>query len=311
MYRCLPAIFCLSSMMMFASDAPDTRLQRANELLLLGSYDQAQAELQALLRQEQSSGQPALVPIILNNLAAIEVEMERYSQAERLYLRSMRAWEELPPADRKAAADPRLDMLSLYVQAGWLKKAELVAAQLSPASDPRQQVFVLDALGSLRAAQKRFDEAVAYYRQGLQLAEVDAGGVSAGPLWNSLAVALVGQGKLPEAVSALERALVQNERVWGPQHPVLIATLTNLGGVCLQNNSLERAASALARARELAEKTLGTSYPGLYRILLLQARAFELGKQKAEAKAVRKQAEMIRRSLHDTHTVDINDLARY
>ncbi len=291
-------------------DPPETRLRRANELVLRGGYEQPKAELTALLREAEKTGPAGLQLGILSNLAVIEAEMERYSQAERLYLRSGQVWEQLPPAQRTAEVDPRLDLLSLYVQAGWLKKAERIAGEVTVAASRKQQIRALDGIGNLRCGQKRFAEAIEYYRQAIALAGDEGDEGTAGSLWNSLGVALARQRRLDEAVEAFERALSHGERAWGNQQPVLIATLTNIGGTCLDLNRLERAASALARARDLAEKTLGPSYPGLYRVLILQSRAFERAKCREEAKAARRKAEMLRSSLNSKYTIDISDLPR-
>jgi tetratricopeptide (TPR) repeat protein len=300
----------LCSAILFSAETPQSRLNRANDLMRSGSYEPAQAELKILLHEVEQSGAPKLLFGILNSLAAIDIEMERYEDAERLYLRSVPVWEALPPPQRAAETEPDLNLLALYVQAGWLKKAEDIADRVTTADSGPRQIRVLDGLGNLRCAQKRFSEAEGFYRQALALAGASVEQEIAGTLWNSLGVALASQRKWNDAIDAFQQALTHHEGTWGGEHPVLIPTLTNLGGICLEQKRSQEAVVSLARARRLAESNFGSSYPGLYQILVLLARSYDRTKQTAQAKATRLEAELLRQSAGIPHRVNIHDLAR-
>jgi hypothetical protein len=107
-------------------------------------------------------------------------------------------------------------------------------------------------------------------------------------------------------MDAFRQAITAHQRAWGGEHPVLIPTLTNLGGICLEQKRFEEAAVSLARARQLAESSFGASYPGLYQIPVLLATSYDRTQQTAEAKATRHRAEALRQP----QRININGLSR-
>ncbi|MFN7934553.1 MAG: tetratricopeptide repeat protein [Bryobacteraceae bacterium] len=291
------------------SESLPSRLQMANELIRQGRYQQAQVELQAVVGALEQTGAPVLLVQALNNLAALEIEAERYGKAEGFYRRSVQVWDQASAAEQAAEADPRFELVSMYVQAGWLKQAEVAAAEIRLTADRRQQIRYWGTTGDLRKAQRRWAEAGECYNRAILLAGEVGDRAMQGVLWNSLGVALSGQRQWSQAVKALERALLESEAAWGQEHPTLVTILTNLGGGYLEANQADRAGAALTRARDIAERSFGESSPVLYRILMLEAKAFRMTRQSSQAAIARRRAVELQKSFAERHMVDIRDLA--
>lgn len=295
----------------------DQRLRRAQELIRSGSYADARLELTELLGHLELAGPAPLLLTVLNNLAGIHADTENYREAERLYLRSLRISGQLAPANPPSRLSIQQNLLVLYLQAGWLGKAERLAGQVHgefTQADPKQRLQFLDCLGSLSRARKRFDEAEGYYREALALAQATGETGVSGFLLNSLGLVHAGRRKMKAAANAFEQAVASHEAAHGKQHPVLITSLTNLASAYLASHRLREAQSTVERAGALLELTPNASQLLLYRLLLLESKALGRLHRKAEARQARQRADDIRQRsgsrFPDGFTVEIDDLRR-
>lgn len=305
------AAFCLSGQTL------ETHLRRADEFLRRGAYLEANVDLTQALVTLQGAKPTRLMVTVLNNLAGVQADLGNHRDAEKLYLRSLRIWEQLDATDRPSRLSIQQNILVLCLQAGWFRKAERIVEESAgdfQAADPGQRIHFLDCTGNLRRAQKRLAESEAFYREALDLAQATSDSDAAGFLWNSIGVVRAERRRMTEAVDAFERALDSHERAGRRQHPALIATLTNLGAAYLATNRVAQAQAELARAGSLAERFFGSSHSSLYRILLMEAKAFDRMNRRAQARQARQRAHAISRTSAPRNpgafVVDIEDLRR-
>jgi tetratricopeptide (TPR) repeat protein len=297
--------------------AVEERIGHADELLRSGAYREALVEFSQALECLETAKPTGLLVAVLNNLAGIHADLGNYRDSERLYLRALRIWDHLNLAERPSRPGIQLNLVVVYIQAGWLRKAQRLADEIGhdlATAGPQQRLRFLICLGNLRMAQKRLGESSEYYRQALELAETSGLEGAPGFLWNSIGAVRMEQGKMTEAVNSFERAVTAHERAGKSEHPDLIAALTNLGAAYLAEGHLKQAQTVLARARSLVERSFGVSHPALYQILMLEARVLDRLNRKAEAKQSRRRAQTISRNKGprdpSAFVVDIEDLRR-
>ena len=295
----------------------DQGVRRADELLRAGAYREARAELSRVLENLDSTKPTPLLVTVLNNLAGIEADLENFRDAEKLYLRSLRAADSLGMPNASSRLSIQQNLLVVYLQAGWWRKAERLienrAADFDAAS-AKQRLQFLDSTCNLRRARKHFEQAAACYQEAIEQAVSTAQHDSTGFLWNSMGVVWAEHRQMTRAMNAFERAVTAHESIGRGRHPVLITTLANLGAAYLAEGQMAKADPVLHRARKLAEQFLGPSHPALYRVLLLQAKLFDRMRRKVEAKQVRRRAEAISpingRRDPSEFVIDIDDLRR-
>jgi serine/threonine-protein kinase len=137
------------------------------------------------------------------------------------------------------------------------------AALEAAGSDDETRGRLLDRLGSVYAAQGKYDQAIANHRQGLALREKTLGPEHAdvAASLNNLGNALDSAGKYDEALASYQRALAIAEKVLGPRHPDVAAELTNQGIVLEELGRLDEAEASHRRALAIVEKSLGAEHP--------------------------------------------------
>jgi serine/threonine-protein kinase len=79
--------------------------------------------------------------------------------------------------------------------------------------------------------------------------------------FHTLASLLTSQGRYPEAWELLTRAIALRQKVLGPEHPEVSASLNNLAVVAWWMGRYEEAWQRMASARALKEKALGPEHP--------------------------------------------------
>ncbi len=89
----------------------------------------------------------------------------------------------------------------------------------------------------------------------------------AGILWNLLGSDLRNAGELAEAKACLERCLAFEERLYGPEHVRVVATMKELGKVFSDLGDLYTAKRYYERAIGVNEKLFSPSYPDVANIL--------------------------------------------
>ncbi len=116
---------------------------------------------------------------------------------------------------------------------------------------------------------------------------------------NSLGLQAYYQGRYRDAEELLLRSLESKEKLAGPKHPDLAATLTNLGAVY-------RAEARYPEAEAVLERALAIAHPDMAGTMLEYARLLRVMKRKQEAARMEAQARSI--AGFRTATVDVSDL---
>jgi serine/threonine protein kinase/tetratricopeptide (TPR) repeat protein len=103
---------------------------------------------------------------------------------------------------------------------------------------------------------------------------------------NNLALAYRDAGKLPEAISLLERVRDAKIAELGPDHPDTLATLNNLGGAYQAAGKLPEAISLIERVRDARLAELGPDHPDTLTALHNLAMAYQAAGRLPEAFAL-------------------------
>lgn len=178
-----------------------------------------------------------------------------------------------------------------------IEKAVEIRRRLYGEQDPRLlQSF--SWLGALALQQGDIEQAEWLYQQALATAERQVGAEhprTATALHNLGLVALR-RGDLERAADLYERALaIKLQHGW--EHATVAATLVNLGNLARRQGDLGAALQYYARSREIYERTLGGTNPGLGTALMGMGRVYlQLGRAK-EARFVLERALRIREAL--------------
>jgi tetratricopeptide (TPR) repeat protein len=126
------------------------------------------------------------------------------------------------------------------------------------------QKAVADAaffLGQSRGAQGKFRDSAAAFQRCLQLRPDDSA------VLNYLGISLTDAGDYNRAEFPLRRALVINEKMLGPNHPLVARALSNLGELLQKKGDFPAAEQMLRRALAIDDKVLGTDHPDSATIL--------------------------------------------
>jgi tetratricopeptide (TPR) repeat protein len=91
----------------------------------------------------------------------------------------------------------------------------------------------------------------------------------------SLAASIASQGRTEEARPLFERARVEDERIYGPDHPVVGKILTQLGLLYSRADQYDLSVTTLQRARTILEDTVGPDSPAVATVLVNLGSTYE------------------------------------
>jgi tetratricopeptide (TPR) repeat protein len=194
---------------------------------------------------------------LLNNLALINIDSERYDEA----VEQLDAYEEMATAwaDVHLLVSARGNRGRLLIRQGRHAEAEVAfrdALKLArKTGSPTREVLSLQNMGAVSFDQGRLGEAMRWYRKGIRLAETYHMPVQIEVLQRSLANVLHAAGRHHEAITAYDQA---REAAWELGDKSLWAQSTmNIGAVYALSGDGEAAIDPLNRAasafRELGE----------------------------------------------------------
>ncbi len=165
--------------------------------------------------------------LTLNNLAGLYKSLERYEEAEPLYLRA----------------------LAIRTQQLGREHPDVATS--------------LNNLAVLCKAQRRFGEAQHLYQQAINILEHRLGNdhPSVANTLHNLAGLHRSQKQYAEAEPLYRRALVIREQKLGSNHPTVASTLNNLAGLCEVQGRYAEAAPLYRRALAIAEFSTAPSAP--------------------------------------------------
>jgi tetratricopeptide (TPR) repeat protein len=165
----------------------------------------------------------------LDDLADVQVQLEKYDEAEQLCREAL-------TADRKRGPDQ--------------------AAVLARSLDTLGSVYLFE--GNLAAAETTM-------REALELHEKASGHrhVMTAQAMNNLAAVLYQSGRYDETVALLQQALPVYREVYGTEHPEVAAIFNNMGRSALMAGHIEDAAPLLRQALAINEKLKGPTHDDL------------------------------------------------
>jgi tetratricopeptide (TPR) repeat protein len=165
----------------------------------------------------------------LDDLADVQVQLEKYDEAEKLCREAL-------AADRKRGPD----------------QADVLARSL-------------DTLGSAYLFEGNLAAAETTMREALDLHEKASGHRHAmtAQAMNNLAAVLYQSGRYDETVALLQQALPVYREVYGTEHPEVAAIYNNMGRSALMAGHIEEAAPLLRQALAINEKLKGPTHDDL------------------------------------------------
>ncbi|NOR48699.1 MAG: tetratricopeptide repeat protein [Methanosarcinaceae archaeon] len=96
---------------------------------------------------------------------------------------------------------------------------------------------------------------------------LDVASDSTGRLLNQMGLYLKGRAQFAEAKEMFERALEIDEAAYGPDHPDVVISVNNFGGVLQDLGDMEGAKKMFERALEIGEATYGPDHPTMANIV--------------------------------------------
>ncbi len=166
---------------------------------------------------------------VLRKAADYLRERAQYKQAEPLYERALRIWEQMEE------------------------------------SEPLQMASSLNGLAMLYYRQGKYEQAKGLYERALRIWE-QAGAAEHPQMASSLhglALLYTEQGKYEQAEPLYERALRIREHVLGPEHPEVASSLNGLAMLSDNQGNYVRAEGLYLRALRIREQALGPAHPDL------------------------------------------------
>ena len=234
----------------------------------LNKADFPQAEsfyARALKVQEQVDPNAAPVLLILNNLAIVYINTDRFGPAEQALQRAISLAEKIYGVGCPAAINAMVNLGGLYDDEGdYLKAQEVYERAVAGTEklfgpDYPGLAVILSNLSSVDSALGDYASAARLAQRAVAILE-EPGRPEAG----RLALALVALGnayyfedKPAQAEPLFERSLKIYEKSLGPEHPLVADNLDNLADVRRQHGDFAQAEVLYRHALEIRQKKLG------------------------------------------------------
>ena len=260
---------------LLAPDAPEV----ARSLLLAGRTHRAAGDVaigqtlleRALQTSERAfgAGDPAVADVLID-LSKSALALADFPAGERAALRALQIRRDRLPADSAPVCEAERVVAEAYIASGAYEKAEAPAARALEVARrlPSSDRFATEAmLTAARAAAvgARYDAAEQLSNE--VLVRTGGEGAIAGEAVNALAFIALRRGDNVKAEELLNRALAMKEHLFGPDSPLLVGTLGNLGIIANRRNDYQTAERVFARALALQERATGPNHPEVGRIL--------------------------------------------
>jgi tetratricopeptide (TPR) repeat protein len=204
----------------------------------------------------------------LNNLAILYQEQNKSHDAEQLYKRVLREYEEALGPSHISTLNVLNDLGIVYYVQGRLGEAEQMYERALREKEKKlgsSHISTLETvhnLGVVYDVQGRLGEAEQMYERALRGLEKKLGSSHTSTLntVDNLGTLYCGQGRLGEAEQMYKRALRELEKKLGSSHILTLRTVNNLGVLYNEQNKLEEAEQMHKWALQEKEKVLGSSH---------------------------------------------------
>jgi tetratricopeptide (TPR) repeat protein len=239
----------------FGEDGEDAHYAQA-ELL----YQRA-LEIYKLLGSEHPQ-----IASILNDLASLYQDQDKYEQAELLFQRALAIREQQLGSEHPDTAISRYNLAALYVEQGKYEQAEqvllhdLAIKEQQLGSEHPDTAISLNKLASLYQHQGKYTQAEQVLLRDLAITEQQLGSEHPDTAisLNKLASLYQHQGKYTQAEPLYRRALAIREQQLGPDHPHTAASLNNLASLYQDQGKYTQAEPLFIRYLEISEKLFGS-----------------------------------------------------
>ena len=238
-----------------------------------GSWAQCERLLPQALALAQGIEQHQLISEeagrLLYQTASYLRDRARYTEAEPLYQRALRIWEQAYGPEHPLVAYPLYNLADLYRDQGKYAEAEPLfqrAQRIREQADGSEHPLVaypLNNLAILYREQGRYAEAEPLFQRALRIWEQayrPEHPLVASPL-NGLANLYREQGRYAEAEPLFQRALRIREQQLGPEHPQVAYPLYNLAVLCIEQGKNAEAEPLYQRALRIREQAYGSEHP--------------------------------------------------
>lgn len=228
-----------------------------------------------------------------NSLATMYDALGRYAAAEHAYRRGLHEAEDARGISSPEYALVLENLATLYLETGQPERAEKMARQaltFYASKEPNEGFRLAMARNCLaeiltnrhkfRESETLLNESVAFLEQNPKYAS------EAGVAVNNLAVVRFFEKDYAGTERLLLQALDLLERRMGPDHPMLIRTLSNLASLYKGRGRLEESGERLRRAMSIAERRLGVDHPIYGAVLASYADYLRRQGEKSQAKAI-------------------------
>jgi tetratricopeptide (TPR) repeat protein len=235
---------------------------------------------------------------LLDRAAGYLKERALYTEAERLYKRSITIYEKALGSEHLYVANALNNLALLYFsmekfdEAERLYKRTLTIYEKELGPNDTHLATALNNLALLYHAQERFPEAERYYRRSLEISEKMLGPENPGvaTMLSNLANLYHSQKKYGEAEYHYQRSLTIMLKSHELEHPDVANTLNNLAAHYHEREIYGEAEPLYQRSLAIYEKVLGPEHPTVATALSNLAGLYRTQKRHDEAKQLYERA---------------------
>jgi tetratricopeptide (TPR) repeat protein len=284
-----------------------------------GKTADSEAGYRKALSEAQSLNiDPASVAIVWRNLGVTYWQLGRFVESESSHKRALAELERLLPEDRLVLI-LSAEMLQFYIRTNQIAKAERFEKHCREAawwtSSSSQMAHVLNAVGMVRFAQRRFDEAEALFTEASAMEQRSTPDPALRTnLSANFAALYFSTSRAGDAVRLFQRALDEERSRSGARSPTLVTDLRNLALSYEAMGRNDEAAGTLQQALSIADESYPRRHPVRVELLGSYARVLKSLHRNKESKVAARQAREI---AHNTASlggssllVDIADLTK-
>ncbi len=295
-------------------------VRRANSLYNGGKTTESEAIYRkALIEAERLSIEPAETAVVWGSLGTVYWQLGRIQDSENARKRGLGLIELLIPGDPLVVL-LSAELLSFFVRTNQLGKAEQLEKHCRESawwrSSAPGMARMLNAVGMLRCAEHRFDEAESILKLALsseQSRETPQPAVRSVVLSN-LGAVYFGSARFGDAIRVLNDLLQEQEASSTLGGPAKIQLLEELGLSCRAAGRAEDSGAALEKALAMARCTYPPDHPVVGHLLAEYAKILRDLHRKHESKIAAREARGILRESVEMRSagllVDVADLAR-
>ncbi|MEM9358918.1 MAG: tetratricopeptide repeat protein, partial [Pseudomonadota bacterium] len=305
------------------SDELEALNAQVAQLYRAGNYAKATGVAEQALQIAELQHDKNNVSVItsINNLAELYRVQRRYTEAEPLYKRILRAWKNSPSSYEPIIGktlNHLADMFQVqgrYTEAEPLYKRSLAIRERKLGPSHPDVGTTLNNLAELYRLQGRYTEAEPLFKRSLAIREKALATIhpNVGTTLNNLALLYLAQGRFAEAGPLFKRSLRVWEKVLGPNHPYVGTALNNLARLNEAQGRFTEAEPFYKRSLRVWERALGPDHPTVGTMLNNLAELYRLQGRYTEAEPLYKRSLTIRQKAlaanHPSIGTSLNNLA--